>query len=317
MYGPKHGAYYYVDHKNKWIGLGPDYIQALKNYAALIDTSGIETIGVLIGKYCDKILPKRAEETRKGRMKEFKQILKVFDETAPRDLRASHAWEYFTARGENQAARHEISALSAVMGWAVKWGVIDVNPLTNIRFPGFKPRDRYITDDEFVAVRDCASPMVAIAMNIALITASRQKDIRLLDRKQIAAGMLKVVQSKGGKKVDYPFAGDLEENIQAALAIEPKVRQYVIVNRAGKPYTLDGFQTQWKRAITKALKLGLIATGFTFHDIRAKSLSDAKSLEEARIRAQHSDAKITQSVYRRLPEVASVQDIGHLVSKKK
>jgi hypothetical protein len=54
---------------------------------------------------------------------------------------------------------------------------------------------------------------------------------------------------------------------------------------------------------------------FTFNDIRAKSISDADSLEEARIRAGHANSKITQE-YRRLPETATVMDIGHLRGKK-
>jgi integrase len=115
-------------------------------------------------------------------------------------------------------------------------------------FPTSKPRDRYVTDDGFLAVRDCAPPMVRYAMNISLITGARQKDILRLDRKQVAAGVLHVRQSKTGKKVDYPVAGSLEENIDAALKMSPQVRQFVIVSRKGKPCTRDGFQTQWKRA---------------------------------------------------------------------
>jgi hypothetical protein len=82
----------------------------------------------------------------------------------------------------------------------------------------------------------------------------------------------------------------------------------------GKPYTRDGFQTQWQRVMTKAFPEN--ADRFTFHDIRAKSLSDAPTLEEARKRAQHSDARITQHVYRRLPEAATTMDIGHLKGTK-
>jgi integrase len=171
-----------------------------------------------------------------------------------------------------------------------------------------------VTDDEFVAVRDCAPPMVQYAMNIALITAARQKDTLRLDRKQVAAGLLQVHQSKTGKKIDYPVAGSLEENIEAALKIAPQVRQFIIVNRKGNPYTRDEFQTQWKRAVTKAFPDK--ADRFTFHDIRAKSLSDAQTLEDARIRVGHSDPKITQQIYRRRAEVATVMDISHLARKR-
>ena len=53
-----------------------------------------------------------------------------------------------------------------------------------------------------------------------------------------------------------------------------------------------------------------------FRDIRAKLISDADTLEEARIRAGHADAEITKRVYRRKPESATVQDISHLRGKK-
>ena len=62
-----------------------------------------------------------------------------------------------------------------------------------------------------------------------------------LTRSQVATGFLQVKQSKTGKKINYPVAGSLGENIQAALAEKPQLRQFVIVNRAGKRYTRDGF----------------------------------------------------------------------------
>jgi integrase len=310
----KHGGYWFVDKNNKWHKLGPDYGDALKQYAAFHETIGTETIGALITSYEIDVLAKQAPDTIIARRKEFKKIRPVFGDMAPKDLEAHHAWKYFQKRGGNRSARKEVSALSAVMSWARREGVVKENPILHVGFPTSKPRDRYVTDEEFLAVRDHASPMVRYAMNISLITGARQKDILNLDRKQVAAGLLQVRQSKTGKKIDYPVAGSLEENIEAALKIAPQVRQFVIVNRSGKPYTRDGFQTQWKRAVTKAFPNK--ADRFTFHDIRAKSLSDATTLEEARIRAGHSDPKVTQEIYRRRPEVATVMDIAHLRGKK-
>jgi hypothetical protein len=59
----------------------------------------------------------------------------------------------------------------------------------------------------------------------------------------------------------------------------PQVRQYVITNRKGKSYTESGFQTQWKRAMTKAFPN--VEHRFMFRDLRAKSISDAVALESA------------------------------------
>lgn len=313
---PKHGAFYFVDRKNKWHPLGADYSDALKKYAGFHEKASGETIGALITSYEVAVLPKQAPDTIIARKREFVKVRLVFGDMVPTELQASDAWQFFQDRGANRTARKEVSALSAVMSWARRMGLGGVkwNPLLKVGFPTSKPRDRYVTDDEFVAVRDCASPMVRYAMNISLITGARQKDILRLDRKQVASGVLHVRQSKTGKKIDYPVAGSLEENIEAALKMSPQVRQFVIVNREGKPYTRDGFQTQWKRAVTKALPNK--ADRFTFHDIRAKSTSDAATLEEARIRAGHADAKTTQKIYRRKPDVATVMDISHLAANK-
>jgi integrase len=312
----KHGAFYFVDRNNKWHPLGSDYSDALKRYAGFHETIGKETIGALMTSYEVEVLHKQAPDTIIARKKEFKQLRPVFGHMLPKDLEAHHAWNYFEKLGGTRTARKNISGLSAVMTWARKKGVIKQNPILKIGFPLNKPRDRYVEDEEYVAVRGVASPMVKFAMDIELITAARQKDILSLDRKQVAAGKLKIIQSKTKKKINYPFVGSLEETVQAALAMGPQVRQYVIANRQGKRYTRDGFQTQWKRAMNKAMKLGLIQTPFTFHDIRAKSTSDAEDLETARIRAGHSDSEITQRVYRRKPEEATIMDISHLVAKK-
>ena len=310
----KYGAYWFVDKTNKWHRLDSNYSVALTRYAALVDDTGTDTVNALITKYVAEVFPTLAEASRKSRLRDFKNVRKVFGDMAPSAVKPSHAWTHFNKRGKHQGARHEIRALSAVLGWGVKWGAIDSNPLHNIGFPTFKPRDRYVTDDEFLKVRAVAHPMVRYAMNIALITGSRQTDILKLDRKQVAAGVLKVQQSKTKKRVFFPVAGSLEENIAAALAMPPQVRQYVIANGKGKPYTESGFQTQWKRAMTKAFPN--VEDRFMFRDLRAKSISDADTLEEARIRAGHADSRITQAVYRRLPEVATVQEIRHLKDKK-
>lgn len=316
MYGPKHGSYWFVDRKNVWHKLGGDYSLALKRYAGFHETIGKETIGALITSYEIEVLPKQAPDTIIARKKEFKWLRPVFGHMLPKDLEAHHAWRYFQERGANRTARKEVSALSAVMTWARREGVVRENPILKVGFPTSKPRDRYVEDAEYVAVRSTSTLMVAYAMDISLITAARQKDILGLDRKQVTAGKLNIAQSKTGKKINYPFVGSLEETIEAALAVGPQVRQYVIVNRQGRRYTRDGFQSQWQRGMKKALRLKLIESSFTYHDIRAKSLSDADDLETARIRAGHSDSKITQAVYRRKPDEATVMDISHLVAKK-
>lgn len=317
----QHGAYWYVDRGNKWHPLGKDYAEGLRRYAGLVEASASNArVDLLIGRYEHEILPHRSKETTKGRKQQFKRIRKVFGHMAPRDIQGADAWDYMRVNGGTQQARHEISALSAVLGWAVKWRALEVNPFTNLRLEGFKPRDRYVTDAEFMAVRSIALPMIRHCMDITLITSLRQGDILSLERKHIANGVLtitasKTKKSKKSKAQSFPVAGDLKAAIDEALGTSPQLRPHVIVNRKGRRYTMNGFQANWQRLMRKALKEGLIQERFTFHDIRAKNLSEADTLEEARARAGHADAAITDRVYRRLPEATTVADISRLVRK--
>lgn len=88
----------------------------------------------------------------------------------------------------------------------------------------------------------------------------------------------------------------------------PQLRRFLICNRKGGKYTLDGFQSQWRRALERAVKAGLKQT-FRFHDLRAKSASDAKSDQEAADRLGHGDVELTREVYRRLPREAEALSI--------
>lgn len=74
---------------------------------------------------------------------------------------------------------------------------------------------------------------------------------------------------------------------------------YVIRTRRGMPYTSEGFRAMWQRMIKRAVKRGVIAERFTFHDLRAKSVSDSTTLQEAYDRAGHTSMSMTRGTYDR------------------
>jgi hypothetical protein len=55
----------------------------------------------------------------------------------------------------------------------------------------------------------------------------------------------------------------------------PDIGGYVIRTRRGTRYTGEGFRALWQRTMRKAMKRGLLETRYTFHDLRAKSVSDS------------------------------------------
>ena len=301
----KHGAFWFVDTKNKWHRLAESYTDALVALSRLLDAaSPSHTIELLIAKYTADELPKKAKATQKSRLQEFKPLRKVFGHMSPDTIEPAHVWNYYRERGETEQAKHEVRALSAVISFGRKIGASKLpNPCFGLRLTGSGPRERYVTDDEFLLVRDLAPKMIGFGMDLALLCGYRKADILKLERKHLVEDGVMFETSKDGKFLIIEWNDELRATVDALWRMQPRVRQYLICRRDGKRYTADGFGAMWQRTMEKALKNGL-KQRFTFNDIRAKSASDAGSDEEASARLGHNDSRITKRVYRRLPRRA-------------
>lgn len=301
----RRGSYYFVDRKGKWHRLAKTYHQALVALSVLLaadaPTNRMERV---IAKYEAEELPKKSAATQKGRRQEFKTLRKVFGHMAPADIQPSDVWNFYRERGETEQGKHEVRGLSAVLTFARKIGALNgPNPCFGLRLPGSGPRNRYVTDEEFLFVRGMANDMIGIAMDLALLCGYRKNDIINLKRSDLLAGGILIETKKDGKEIVMEWSDELRVTIGAALRIGPQVRQYVICTRQGHKYTPDGFGAIWQRLMDKAMEIGL-KERFTLNDLRAKSASDADSDEEATARLGHNDSRITRRVYRRLPRRA-------------
>lgn len=328
----RRGKLYYVEPgSEKWTPL-PD---GLRTWAKMMDASEpATTLATLWAKYELEVLAKKAKKTQQNRRQEWSELVKTFGAVRPEDLEPHHVWRYFRERGEGEGARHEVRCLSALMTYARQVGSIKhVNPCFGLQLPSGGPRERYVTDEEFLAVRELAPPMIAHAMNLALLTGMSQIDILQIEPRQLLADGILFDRQKTGQAQLIEWNDELRAEIAAIQAEQPhssrresKVVELhakprpLICKRNGKPFSSSGFQTAWQRLLVIAsegvknqdgtwLRPPVISSRFTFHDIRAKSLSDAKSLEEAAARGGHADSRITQRVYRRLPKRAAALSI--------
>jgi integrase len=303
----KHGAYWFVDPQNKWHRLASDYPQALVALATLMNRNlPAVTVELLIARFKAEELPAKAKATQKSRLQELKQIEKVFGHMAPDEVEPSDVWNFYRARGETIQAKHEVRALSAVISFGRRIGACKIpNPCFKI-FPkdgAHKPRNRYVTDEEFLIVRDLAPEMIGFAMDAAWIGGFRKNDIIRMERKHLTSEGVQYEPTKDGKFSLIEWNDELHMAFDGALRMSPRVRQYVFCTREGKQFTPDGFNTAWQRLMSKAMKNGL-KQRFTFHDLRAKSASDAGSDEEAAARLNHASTATTRRVYRRKPRRA-------------
>lgn len=111
-----------------------------------------------------------------------------------------------------------------------------------------------------------------------------------------------------GKKVVYEWSPELRQAVGDAKSIHPALSPYLFCNRFGKCYvnlekgTVSSGNNHWQNCMNRVLKDTKVTESFTEHDLRAKVGSDAESLERARQLLAHSDARVTERVYRRKPE---------------
>lgn len=306
----RHGAYYYVTLSGQWKRLGVGYSDALRALAALLgEGAPVQTIERLAAKYTVDELSKKAKKTRTGRLQQFKAIIECFGQMSAEDIEPHQVWNFWKTRGETEQARHEVRALSVLMTFARRIGARkQENPCFGLQLPGSKPRDRYVSDEEFLLVRSVAQPMIGYAMDLAYIAGMDEGTIRILERRHLLDDGIQFERPKKGDQ-DSAFQliewnDELRLTVQAILRERPQLRRALICNRKGQPYSANGFQSQWQRTLRRAKAAGLKET-FHFHDLRAKSASDDATDQGAADRLGHADVRLTRRIYRRLPRRAA------------
>lgn len=309
VYQRRGKLYYSEPVTGKWIPL-PD---GLKTWAKIIEAAEpAHTLAALWVQYDLEVLAKKATKTRRNRLQEWSKLELVFGAMSAEQIESHHVWRYWRERGETEGAKHEVRCLSVLLTYALQCGArTRPNPCFGLRMVSITGgrRDRYVTDEEFLAVRELAPPMVGYAMDVALVAGMSQIDILTLERRQESGQGIEFDRRKTGRPQLIEWNEDLRAIVAAAQRHSPPVRGTLICTRNGKPYTSQGFQTVWQRLQRRALEEGKIAERYTFHDLRAKSLSDAESLEEAQRRGGHANAEVTKRHYRRLPVVGKALKI--------
>ena len=322
---PKDGALYFVETKhigtrpngkphyqNIWHWLGPlsDLQACYRQLSVLLGANDpVKTIQQLWEKYEREELVRKAPKTRRGRRNDMKWPLKVFGATQAETIEPHHIWTYWRNRGQTEQARHEIRALSTLLTFARQCGARKSdNPCFKLGLEGAKRRTLYVTDEMFYAVHDVAPPMLQFAMQLAWCAGLDEGTLIKLERRNITPTGLLFQRSKMSRRnperVQAVDGEDLVAIVKGALAQPPQLRQFIICKRGGKPYTSNGLQTAWQRALTDAIEKGRLPAEkrFHFHDLRAKGASEAASDKAAAELLGHSDEKVTIYHYRRLPQ---------------
>ncbi|WP_312744143.1 tyrosine-type recombinase/integrase [Cedecea neteri] len=219
-----------------------------------------------------------APRTQKDYNQHQKQLLAVFGKMKADNIRIEQVRIFMDKRGmssKNQA-NQEVASMSRVFGWGFERGYVNGNPCKGIRKFTLIDRDVYISDEDYLAVYECAAPEIQVAMEISYLCAAREGDVLDLRIADVRHEGIFIEQNKTGKKQIKQWSPRLRAAVD--LAIEKLSRRsatgFLIPGPSGGAMNKKTFNTWWNKAKkAAAIKLGRTVPG-TFHDIKAKAISD-------------------------------------------
>jgi hypothetical protein len=188
-------------------------------------------------------------------------------------------WKYAEIKkqksGVVQANRH-LAFIKLVFKWGHARGYLKSDPALAVDKFKETPRETYIEDREYLVVYRFASLSTRVVMEISYLCAARQQDVLALRKAQVTDLGIFIRQGKTGKKQIKRWTPRLLNAILNASKLPYFFQSDFVVSttRDKSRYTSDGFRSNWDAARTAARESSGQPLKFTFHDIKAKGISD-------------------------------------------
>ncbi|MEN3113105.1 tyrosine-type recombinase/integrase [Uliginosibacterium paludis] len=268
----KHGRYYIV-RENKWTPLARDLHDALVEYAQLTATTNRGEMAELVNRALEDMRLTVADSTYKNYSVCAKRVKRSFAKFTPRQVRPVHVAEFLDHHKKKPSMANLLhSFLKGMFQRAVRWGIVEANPVRDIQQFATKRRDRYITADEYQKILAKAPETLQCLMEIAYITGQRIGDVMNIRYSDITEAGLFVRQQKTKARVMITMTPDLTAAINKARSIHQSVKGLTLFHkRNGELLAYSTIYGHWQ----KACKAAGVEDAH-FHDIRAASATDAK-----------------------------------------
>lgn len=267
--------------------------------------------------YMAEVAPEKGEKTYKNNIREVKNLMIYFGQMYPEDVEPHHVWKYLQLRKEAGApvgGNREKALLSHVFTFARQKGFVRDNPCFRVGRNAERARSRYITHKEFIALKrfaDKTDPIMGPFLILAYKSYQRRQDLIRITMQDLLPEGIYFEQGKSlkadkiVKKLIIGWSPKLRWAVNELKKMQKIYSDCLVCQVNGKPYTDEGMSTKWQRLIDAAMEKGVITERFTFHDIRAKAVSDEEDLNKASRAAGHTSTKTTQKHYDRKARVVN------------
>jgi integrase len=263
--------YYYVCNGKPrvWIPLGTDRARALRLWA---EHEAGPQVGLSVGDLVQRYIDRQSDDLAPGSIKQYRSFQRAIAQAFPipaGQLTAQHVaiWRDLP---KQRARKGYVTGCIAVLRSAFLLGAEQglCVPLV-VRGWTMAPRDRYLTDEEYIAIRERAPEWLQIAMDLGYLTAARRSDLLALRWDALTGTHLTMRQQKTGQRMSFTITTDMSSVL--ARAKQRRVLGLTVIARpSGKPMTVGALGAAWRSACKEA---GVVAQ---FRDIRAKAATDAK-----------------------------------------
>ena len=261
--------FYYVSADGKWHALGSDKDRALRLWVDLECLPQRVSVGDMVRRYVSDCMDKRAASTRRRYSDYARTIEDEFGKFAPDELT-----RFMIARWRDGGKVKRgwfngcLSLLRVAYRKGGEWGWATTNEAEEVSFNATEARRRYLTDDEFRAVRECAPGWLQVAMDVSYLTGMRESDVLAL-RWQAIGERVFVEQVKTGNRQAFEISPPLRAVLEGAKR-RPIVGLFVVATDKGRPISARRLQDTFRECCE-----AVGVKDARFHDIRGKAATDA------------------------------------------
>jgi len=287
--------------------------EVLRAYERLFEVEG--TVQFLKDSYCKsprftRLAPKTKEQYELA----WKKLKPVFGHVFASTLKPHHVRTYMDLRGQTteKGANSERVFLKLILDWGIQYNHLEVNPCDKVKPYILKPRNRYVTDKEYEDFYNEAPEIVQIFMELAYVCAARGQDIRKITLNDLSKEGLYIKQAKTGKAQIKLWNERLRSVVERAKKLRDARLQkqglsslHLIVTPSGSPYSAPGLSGIWNRARREYEKKNGVLIDWTFHDLKAKAISDFEG--DKQNFSGHKEKLVMES-YNRTPDKTEVID---------
>jgi hypothetical protein len=280
------------------------------------------TVGEIVARARRELLPAIDNaKTREERTRHINELERIFgtrryarhavEAQKPEFFKALDVQRHVHASRESRpvAANREARTWEIVFEDARRlWGLTEYNPCAGLRYNPEAPRE-VLPDDAgiFRAFRELDPPM-RFMVGMIRFYGRRKGEVLRLQVSSAQTDGLHLRRGKRSREIVIRWDTRLERmwarllRWRAARYRSGKPTTMALLNRRGRPYTVSGFNSAWRRAMVRAELRG----AFTFHDIRATRASTLTREQAVEVLA-HDDPATTARVYRRGPLVIDLR----------